>query len=180
MSYGLPSASAPHPPQRSALTAGKAIHIRDTVTFSNVIDTFVPFAKRTRAISRHVLGTVLAKMGRLVVAFIPAGPPRRHSAAPTATSSPVAPASGVSSPSPSPLIPEDSLQSAVEDDKSAPTSVQPAQYPLPEMGDSSFDLMGDSVRGEDVVSQDSSPTNGFSGPVAAEPSQTASGDEEKQ
>jgi hypothetical protein len=48
------------------------------------------------------------------------------------------------------------------------------------MGDSSFDLMGDSVRGEDVVSQDSSPTNGFSGPVAAEPSQTASGDEEKQ
>lgn len=145
-----------------------------------MVDTFVPFAKRTRAISRRVIGTVLAELGRLVVAFIPAGPPKPPSATTTAASSPAAVSSGTSLLSPSPLVLGDSLHSEVQDEKSASSPTHAAQYPLPETGDSAVDLMGDSVRREDVVSQDSSPTVGSMEIIVGEDSQLALEKEEKQ
>lgn len=50
---------------------GKATHVRDVVDVQDVIDTFVPFAKRFSWLSRRVAGLVTSTVGSIALNFIP-------------------------------------------------------------------------------------------------------------
>jgi hypothetical protein len=50
---------------------GKATHVRDVVDFQDVIDTFVPFAKRFSWLSRRVAGLLTSTMGSIALSAVP-------------------------------------------------------------------------------------------------------------
>lgn len=50
---------------------GKATHVRDVVDVQDVIDTFVPFAKRFSWLSRRVAGLVTSTVGSIALNLIP-------------------------------------------------------------------------------------------------------------
>lgn len=50
---------------------GKATHVRDVVDVRDVIDTFVPFAKRFNWLSRRLTGVLTSTIGSVAMALIP-------------------------------------------------------------------------------------------------------------
>lgn len=50
---------------------GKATHVRDVVDVQDVIDTFVPFAKRFSWLSRRMAGLVTSTVGSIALSLIP-------------------------------------------------------------------------------------------------------------
>lgn len=50
---------------------GKATHVRDVVDVQDVINTFVPFAKRFSWLSRRVAGLATSTVGSIALSFIP-------------------------------------------------------------------------------------------------------------
>lgn len=50
---------------------GKATHIRDVVDVRDVVDTFVPFAKRFNWLSRRLTGMLTSTIGSVAMALIP-------------------------------------------------------------------------------------------------------------
>jgi len=51
--------------------AGKATYVRDMVDVRDVVETFIPFARRIGWVTRRITGLVLSTIGGLAMAIVP-------------------------------------------------------------------------------------------------------------